>query len=41
VKVKLNERSTKIVELLMEKLKVPSELVLRIAVFELARYMLL
>lgn len=40
MKVKLNERSSKIVELLMEKLKVPSEYVLRIAVFELARYML-
>ena len=40
VKVKLNERSSAIVRLLSEKLKVDSDYVLRIAVFELARYML-
>lgn len=40
MKVTLNERSSKMVELLCEKLEVDPECVLRISIFELARYIL-
>jgi len=40
MKVELNERSSKILKMLVDKLDYPSEYVLRIAVFELARFML-
>ena len=40
MKVELNERSSKILEMLVDKLDYPSEYVLRIAIFELARWML-
>lgn len=40
MRVKLNERSSKMVELLCKKLKVDPEYVLRISIFETARYIL-
>jgi len=40
MKVTLNERSSKMVELLCEKLELDPEYVLRISIFELARYIL-
>lgn len=40
MKVELNKRSSKILEMLCDKLDYPSEYVLRIAIFELARWML-
>jgi len=40
MKVNLSERSSKILEMLCDKLEYPPEYVLRIAVFELARFML-
>lgn len=40
MKVDLNERSSKILGMLSDKLDYPPEYVLRIAVFELARFML-